>query len=597
MQRHLIRSALSLILSLLTILPSIADERPPAAHGISMHGTAALTKSFAHLPYANPTAPKGGVIAYGEMGGFDSLNPYIVKGRFAWGVRAHVYETLMARNWDESFSLYGLIAESIRTPDDRTWVEFKIRTEAKFSDNTPITAHDVLFSMETLRDHGKPYYAGFMSKITKAEVIDDHLIRFDFEGSDRELPLLLGLIPVLPKHYWSDKEFSETTLDRVIGSGPYTVGDFEQGRTIRFERNKNYWGKDLPINQGLNNADTISYRYYRDNNARITAFKAGEFNQLNERDPARWEDTYNDLIEAGTVQKEALKQQRPTGMQGLVFNTRKEIFEDIRVREALTLAFDFEWMNRTLFQGAYGRIESYFHNSPLGFKGPLEGAEADLLAPFMDQLPTSAITGKLRQPKSDGKGRNRKNLRAATKLLKEAGWNITDGRLTHTNGQAFTFDIILGSSTFEKVVNAYKQSLEKLGITVNVITVDSAQFTQRRQEYDYDMMINRWWLSLSPGNEQTFYWGSDGRETIGTRNYMGMNDPAADAMIKALLAAKTAEDFKVAVNALDRVLTNGRYVIPFWFLPTDRIVWHSNLNKPEKTSLYGYQPPVWWVEE
>jgi len=413
------------------------------------------------------------------------------------------------------------------------------------------------------------------------------------------MPLILGLRPILQKKQWEGRDFAETTLEPLVGSGPYRVTALEPGRFVELTRNPDYWGGDLPFNRGRNNFDAIRYEFFRDEAAQFESFAAGVTDIFRDGDPNRWRDGYRfPRAQSGEIAFAEVPHHRPTGMHGFVFNTRRTLFQDIRVREALTLAFDFEWINNTLNAGAFRRIESYFSNSPLGFDGPATEAERAVLAPHADALPASALDHGLAQPTSDGTGRNRANLRQAVGLLKEAGWTVQDGVLKNAAGEPFAFEILLVSSENERIAGVFAENLKTLGISASVRLVDSAQYQSRLTEYDYDMVIRRWALSLSPGNEQRLYWGRDGVATPGTRNYMGVDNPAVEAAIDAILAANDEQAFTGAVRALDRALTFGRYVIPFWHSPVDRIAYAARLSYPERTPLYGdfigFLPDVWW---
>ncbi|MEL6584423.1 MAG: extracellular solute-binding protein [Pseudomonadota bacterium] len=568
-------------------------------HGIAMYGEPALPPDFTHLPQANPDAPQGGEIVFGETGGFDSLNPYIVRGRSPWGVRAHVVESLLGRSYDEPFTLYGLLAETVETNEARTFVEFTLNPDAAFSDGSPVTLEDVIFSMETLAADGLPSFKRSWDKVVSWEQTGERSVRFNLTGEDRELPLILGLRPILKAADWEGVEFAESSLRPLIASGPYVIGDLEANRFIQFDRNPNYWGNDLPFNKGRHNLDTIRYEFFGDAAAVWQAFTAGETSVFREGDIVKWEEQYTfPRAVSGEVVQSEVPHQRPSGMRGFVFNTRKEIFQDIRVRDALLHAFNFEWINDRLNAGAYPRITSYFSNSQLAYVGAPEGRELELLQPFFDELPEDTFTA-YALPQSDGDLRNRRNLRTATRLLQEAGWTVQDGVLRNADGEAFVFEIMLRSTANEAISNIYADALERLGIEVQIELIDSAQYTDRRSNYDYDVIVNRWSLSLSPGNEQTFYWGADGVETPGTRNYMGMNSPAAEAMIAEILGAESRTDFVAATRALDRVLTAGRYVIPFWHSPVSRIAHTSELTFPERLPVYGdwigFMPDVWHV--
>jgi len=580
-------------------------------HGLAMYGEPALPPDFVSLPYANPDAPKGGRIVFAERGGFDAFNPYILKGRSPYGLRVHVFESLMGRSWDEPFTLYGLLAESVETGPNREWVEFHLRPEAKYSDGTPLTVDDVIWSFETLAEKGLPRYSNAWDKVESVEKVGARGLRFTFSEQDNELPLILGLRPVLNPRDWENRDFAESTLDVPTATGPYTIGDFEPGRFIEFVRNPDYWGQDLPFNAGQHNLDVIRYEYFADGDVISEAFRAGEVSTLREANPARWERDYDfPAVRDGRIEKSEIPHLRPSGMEGFVFNTRREAFQDWRVREALIQAFNFDFVNRTLNDGAFKRITSYFSNSVLAMQpGPAEGQVAELLAPFADQLHPGAIEGYALPENANG-GRDRAAIRRASGLLEDAGWTISDGVLRDAEGKAFSFTISLDSSARlisltpseqEAVANIWRDNLARLGITAEIELVDSAQFAERKDAYDYDVIINRWGLSLSPGNEQYLYWGADGVEQPGTRNYMGMDSPAAEAMIDAILTAEDQDGFTAAVRALDRILISGRYVVPFWFADRSLLAHKATLHYPDSLPIYGdwigFLPDVWWYEE
>jgi len=572
--------------------PGVAAE---PAHGIAMHGAPALPPGFTNLPYADPAAPKGGRVVFGETGGFDSLNPYLLKGRAPWGVKVHTIESLMVRNWDEPFALYGLLAETVEVPEDRSWVEFTLRPKARFSDDSPVTVEDVIWSLETVATEGHPAYRNAWKAVSGVEKTGPRSLRINFSEPNRELALIMGLRPVLKKLEWVDRPFSQSTRAPITGSGPYIVDRVEPNRFISFRRNSNYWARDLAVNQGLNNFDEIKYEFYRNSEALWSAVKTGEVSIFVDYDATRWVEGY-DFPAAldGQLMRGEIAHGRPTGMYGFVFNTRRVIFSDLRVREALALSFDWEWVNERLFRGEYKRIESYFFNSVLGFSGPAIGREAELLAPFAASLPEGTLETGWQPPLSDGSGRDRGNLRTAGHLLEEAGWRV-DGRLRqNAEGEVLSFEVLVASTEDQTLAELWSEALLRLGVEVRVRRVDNAQYAARRRDYDYDMTVNRWFLSLSPGVEQRLYFGSDGRVDPGTRNYMGVDDPAVDAMISALLAAENQSSFETAVRALDRILSAGIYVIPFGFLPTDRIAWQNGYAKPATDSLYGWRPEVWW---
>ncbi|WP_442885864.1 extracellular solute-binding protein [Cypionkella sp.] len=574
-------------------------------HGIAMYGAPALPPDFVSLPQANPDAPKGGNIIFGESGSFDSLNPFIVKGVPPAGLSALTVETLLGRSYDEAFTLYGLLAESVDTDSDRSYVEFTLREGAKFSDGAPVTPEDVLWSFEKLGTEGSPRYAGAWKKIAKAEQIGSRGVRFTFTAIDRELPLILGLRPILQKAQWQGKDFTASTLEAPIGSGPYVVESFEPGKFIAYKKNPNWWGADLAFNRGQHNLDEVRYEYFGDGGVVFEAFKAGVITSYREANPAKWASSYDfPSIAAGDVVKSEIAHQRPSGIDGFVFNTRKPLFADWRVREALIDAFNFELINQTLNGGVMPRIQSYYSNSELGaaIADPASGKELALLAPFKDQLLPGTLEG-YSLPVSDGSEANRANLRKATKLLEDAGWSVQDGSLRDAQGQDFAFEILLQNGADDTIAMAsiYVEALKRLGINAKVTTVDSAQYKERTTNYDFDMTQYARSLSLSPGNEQMLYWGSVGVTEPGTRNWAGINSPAAEAMIQTMLTSTDREDFVAAVHALDRVLTAGRYVVPIWYSNVSRLAYVKQLHFPASLPIYGdwlgFQPDLWWYQE
>jgi peptide/nickel transport system substrate-binding protein len=574
-------------------------------HGIAMYGQPALPPDFVSLPYANPDAPKGGEIRFGESGSFDSLNPFIVKGQAATGVSLLTVETLLGRSHDEPFSLYGVLAESINTDESRTYVEFILRDGAKFSDGSPVTPEDVLWSFEKLGTEGNPRYAAAWKKIATAEKTGDRSVKFTFNTEDRELPLILGLRPILKKAQWEGKDFTVSSLEPVIGSGPYVVDKVEAGQYITYKKNPDWWAKDLPFYRGQHNFDTIRYDYFGDGGVVFEAFKGGVITTYREGNAAKWLSNYDfPAVTSGDVVKSEIPHGRPSGIDGFVFNTRKPIFADWRVREALIQTFNFEQINKTITGGTQPRITSYFGNSVLGMTPgtPAEGRTKDLLEPFKADLLPGALEG-YTFPVSDGSEANRTGLREATRLMEEAGWTVQDGVMKDAAGTPFAFEILLQTGADEKIsiASIYVEALKNLGIAATITTVDSAQYKERTTNYDFDMVDYVRSLSLSPGNEQTLYWGSAGVTEPGTRNWMGMNSPAAEAMIATMVASGDQAEFVAATQALDRILTSGRYVIPFWYAEKSRIAHRKELRFPEKLPLYGdwigFQPEVWWYQQ
>lgn len=587
----------------LSVFAATAQAEPK--HGIAMYGDPALPPDFVSLPQVNPDAPKGGTYRWGEAGSFDSFNPFVTKGRPALGISTLVVETLMGRNYDEPFSLYGLLAESINTDAARSFVEFTLRPEARFSDGSPVTVADVMWSVETLGVDGNPRYAAAWKKIARMEQTGERSVRFTFNVEDRELPLILGLRPILKKAQWEGKDFAEATMEVPIGSGPYLLASSDLGVQVTYRRNPDWWGKDLPFNRGQWNFDEIRYDYFTNPQAIFEAFKGGQLSVYREANVSKWLSSYNfPAVQSGAVIKAEIPHGRPSGIEGFAFNTRRPIFADWRVREALILAFNFEFINQTLNGGLLPRIPSYFGNSTLGMEPgqPAEGRELALLEPFKADLPPGAIEG-YALPVSNGDQANRKNIRAAAKLLDEAGWTVgDDGVLKNAKGEPFTFEILLvtGQDELASAAEVYIEALKPLGITARLNKIDDAQYRQRTSAYDFDMTHYIRSLSLSPGNEQLLYWGAGGVTEPGTRNWMGMNSPAAEAMIAAMLKAQTAEDFTAATRALDRVLTSGRYVIPIWYSDVSRLAYAANLKYPERIPLYGdfigFLPDIWWYQ-
>ncbi|MGP1394614.1 MAG: extracellular solute-binding protein [Inquilinaceae bacterium] len=579
---------------------SHAQETGPQ-HGIAMHGAPALDADATHQRYANPDAPKGGRLSRAVSGSFDSLNPFIVQGTPGAGVAEYHFPTLMSRSWDEPFTLYGYVAQTIETPPDRSSVTFEVHPDARFHDDTPITVDDVVFSMETLREKGTPGQRRNYGRIARVERLDARTVRFVFnDEADRETPLIIGLMPVLSKAYYTDHPFDQTSLEIPLGGGPYRIASVDPGRSIRYERVEDWWGEDLPAFRGHNNFDRLDFEYYRDGAIELEAFKAGEYNYRLEFNPDRWATGYDfPAARDGRVTLMIAPHSRPLGMRAFAFNTRRDLFQDIRVRQAVGLAFDFEWVNRNYLRGAYKRTDSYFVNSELAARGVPEGAELALLEPFRDRLPETLFTTPFAVPESDGSGNIRGNLREASRLLEESGWVVRDGaRVNAETGQPFAFEILLNSASDERVALALAENLSRLGIEAEVRTVDSAQYTGRSDNYDFDMIIHWWRESLSPGAEQNFYWGSTSADTPGTRNYAGIKDPVVDALAAQVADAEDRDALVTAVRALDRVLLHGHYVIPLYHTDVDRIAYWGNLGFVDTVPLYGQISTVnaWWQE-
>ena len=570
-------------------------------HGIALHGEPKEPPGFTHFSYVNPDAPKGGRLVLGAFGSFDSLNPLIVRGVAANGIREFTVESLMARGLDEPFSLYSLIAESVEVPPDRSSVTFHLNPKARFSDGHPITADDVLFSFEVLKEKGRPNYRTYFSKVVKTERLSDRSVRFTFDAAgDREIPLILGLMPILAKHATNPDTFENTSLTAPVGSGPYTIGKIDPGRSVTYVRDPNYWGRDLPVNRGRFNFDEIRFDYYREGSVMFDAFKAGQIDLWPEEDPRRWANGYDfPAIRDGRAVKHEFTIGLPAGMSALVFNTRRPVFADARVREALIYLFDFEWINRTLYAGLYSRTQSYFERSVLSSAGrPADAHERKLLAPFPNAVKPAFMEGTYRFPTTDGSGRSRQNQEKAFRLLQDAGYEVRGERLVNANtGRQLSFEILAMSTAQEGLLLSFARDVERLGIEVKVRVVDSAQYQQRLTDYDYDMIQNTWISSLSPGNEQLFRWSSQAARTPGTYNFAGVENPAADAMIGALLAADNEADFVSSIRALDRVLLSGDYVIPLFYIPKQWVALWVRLHYPEKTPLFGYNVDSWWTAD
>ena len=604
---HKIPLSLSSLFALLALMgpagPAGADSQTQSpvepVHGIAMHGELKYPENFPHFDYVNPNAPKGGTLRMSVVAnGFDSFNPFVVRGVAAAGITTYVYDTLLESSADEPFSEYGLIAESVEVPEDRSYVVFNLREQARFHDGEPITAEDVEFSYRVLTTEGHPFYRNYYAEVEDVTVEDSHRVRFNLSDTEnRELPLILGQMPVMPAHYWQDREFTGSGLDEPIGSGPYRIADYEAGRSLTYERIEDYWAKNLGIRKGRFNFDEIRYEYYNDDTVALESFKAGNSDFRRETSAKNWATAYTGrAFEQNQITKEAIEHHRPSGMQGFAFNTRKEVFKDPRVREALTYAFDFEWANRNLFFDQYTRTSSYFENSELASSGLPTGQELEILEQFRDQLSDNVFEEDYAPPTTAGDQTLRDNLRIALKLLREAGYAIRDGRMVHTeSGEPLAFEVLLFQKSFERVVQPFRKNLERLGVDVSVRLVDSNQYVQRVRNFDFDMISQVIPQSDSPGNEQREYWHSSNVDVTGSRNYMGVNDPVVDELVDLVIQAPDREALIHRVRALDRVLLHGHYVVPHWHLTKDRVAYWNKLQRPEVTPKNGIDIDNWWI--
>ncbi len=554
------------------------------------------TTTFPYFDYVNPTAPKGGTLRLAVDGTFDSFNSFIPKGNAA---STGSVETLLVNSADEPFTAYGLVAETMEWPADRSWVIFNLRPEARWHDGTPVTADDVVWSFETLVEKGMPFYRYYYSAIDSAEALNTHRVRFNFkESGNQELPLITGQLPVLPKHYWASRDFSATTLDPPLGSGPYRIQKFEAGRYIVQERVTDYWGANLPVRRGMNNFDIIRTEYFRDATPIRLALKAGDIDFRLENQSKAWADDYNvAVVDKGLLNKEMVPHRQPTGMQAFVMNTRRTLFQDPRVRQALGYAFDFEWSNRTLFNGQYTRTTSYFSNSELASSGLPEGSELALLEHYRGRIPDTVFNQAFKIPVTDGSGRPRENLRKATALLKSAGWSVRDLKLINeATGVPFRFEVLLSSKAFERIVLPYTQNLKLLGIEAKIRLVDRTQYMERYRQKDFDMLVAVWGQSETPGNEQREYWGSDAADSVGSRNLAGIKDPVVDELIELLVKSDSREQLNVRTRALDRVLLWGHYVVPHWHIRADRVLYWDKFSRPATPVRSGVMRSRWWYD-
>lgn len=594
----------TLIVSLFAFLTLFQIAHAEPLYGIAMHGNPALPADYKHFSYANPDAPKGGKITYGVVGNFDSLNPFVLKSmrttaRGMWDPEfgnIH-FEALMQRSRDEPFTLYGLLAESVEWDPERTFIQFNLNPIAKWSDGEPVTADDVIFTFELLRDHGRAPYSSRLNRVEKMEKVSEHSVRFTFnEKSDREFPLILALSPVLPKHAIDPETFESSGLTPIVGSGPYSIEEVKPGEKIVFKRRDDYWGKSIPSKVGFDNYDEIQINYYLQDTALFEAFKKGDVDVYPEGNPGKWQDAYDfPAVKNGEIVKETFKPQTPSGMLGFVFNTRRAPFDNEKVREALSMAYDFEWANKNLYNDAYKRTESFWQNSYLSSYGvPASEAELELLGDAAATMAPQYLDGTYKQPVTDASGRDRKILREVVNKLKEAGYTIQGGKMLGPDGKQLAFEIMTQNADQEKFSLPFQRTLAAIGVNVEIRTVDDSSYQKRSQNYDFDMIVFAYTSSLSPGSEQIWRWGSQARDVPGTFNFAGVADPDIDRLIKAILDARETEDFQIAVRAFDRLLMSRHYVIPLYHIGEQWVAHRAYIHHPDKLPLYGYQLPVWW---
>lgn len=580
-----------LVLLLGSALPVSADD---FSHALAMNGQPRYSADFTHFDYVSPDAPKGGTVRLAATGTFDSFNPYIVKGNSADGLGL-LFDTLTEQSLDEPFTEYGLLADRIALAKDRSSMTFHLRNEARFHDGSPVTASDVAFTFKILVEQGNPHYAQYYADVERVDVVDAQIVTFIFKpNSSQELPLILGQLPVLSEASWQGRDFSASNLDVPLGSGPYRIGEFKAGQRLTFARDPDYWGRDLPVNRGRHNFDTIIYDYYRDLTVTLEAFKAGEYDFRQEYNSKQWATGYTGpAVNAGLIRTENIPHKLSQGMQAFVFNTRRAIFVDPLVRQALNFAFDFEWSNKNLFYGQYARSTSFFSNSDMASSGLPSQEERALLEPL--GLPEDVYTKEISLPVTDGSGNIRENLRTAADLLRQAGWSVEDGKLVK-DGRPFIFEMLLVQPDFERVVLPFQRNLARLGITMSVRMVDTSQYLERLRGFDFDMIVSSFPQSLSPGNEQRSFWHSASADMPGSRNYCGIKNPAIDTLVDLVIAAPDHDALILRCKALDRALLWGWYVIPHWHSTSWRVAFWDKFGRPEKLADYGLDFQSWWID-
>ena len=583
----------------LLALPTAAmAQEGVKVHALTLGDAPKYGPDFQHLDYVNPDAPKGGTINLGATGTFDSFNPFILKGTPA-GLPG-LYETLTTSPDDDTMTEYGLLAASMEVAEDRSWVIFNLRPEARWHDGEPITADDVVFTFDILMDKGNPVYRYYYADVDKVEKLDEHRVKFQFKhAGNRELPVIMGQLSILPKHWWEKRNFEDVLLESPLGSGPYKLGKFDMGRSFTMERVTDYWGKDLPINIGTDNYDKVQYNYFQDPEIQMEAFKAGALDMRpNENSAKRWATGYEfPAVQDGRVHKEMIPHKNPTGIQGFIFNLRKPLFQDRKVREALIYGFDFEWSNKTLFFGQYARTRSFFENSEMEAKGLPSPAELAILEPLRGQIPPEVFTAEYNPPSTDGTGNIRDNLAKAAALLDEAGWKVENGQRVK-DGKPLAFEFLLDDPALERIALPYVQNLERIGVKATVRVVDSAQYESRMESFDFDMTSDIWGQSNSPGNEQREFWGSQAANSPGSRNTIGIKNPAIDKLIDLIVSAQTREDLITRCLALDRVLQWNYYLVPNFHLAAFRVAYWDKFGMPatRPNPLYGYGSSSWWID-
>lgn len=585
----------TLLLAPLLLTLVATTQAAPASHAIAMHGKPKYDANFQHFDYVNPDAPKGGTLRRHVIGTFDSFNPYIPKGNAAAGT-GYLYDTLTTASQDEPFTQYGLLASSIELADDRRHVTYRLRPEARFADGKPVTAEDVAFSFELLISKGSPGYAYYYADVEKAEVVDRLTVRFHFRSTEnKELPLIVGQLPVLPRHYWQERDFSKPTLDKPLGSGPYQIEAVQPGRRVVYQRRDDYWAKNLPVNRGQYNFDQLSFEYFLDETVSLEAFKGGAYDWRLENSAKDWATGYaSPALTRKEIILEEIRHQLPVGMQAFVMNQRRPLFQNRALREAIGLALDFEWSNQNLFQGQYVRTRSFFQNSEMAATGLPSAAELKILEPFRKQLPEEVFNREYQPPKTDGSGRPRENLQQAQLLLRDAGYALKQNQLFTAAGEPVKFEILLNSPAFERIALPFSRNLKALGIDASVRRIDPNQYVERVRKFDYDMIVGGFPQSNSPGNEQRDLWHSKAADTPDSRNLIGLKDPVVDALVELIISAPTREDLVTRCRALDRVLQWGHHVVPNWHIDRFRVAYRHTLQHPEISPPYGLPLDSWW---